>query len=46
VLELRDFVDGFGIGASIADAPIIVFCDKIVEKENEDGTREFLAKRG
>jgi len=46
VLELRDCVDGFGIGTSIAAAPIIDFCDKIVEKEAEDGTRVFIAKRG
>jgi nicotinate phosphoribosyltransferase len=46
VLELRDYVDGFGIGAGIAAAPVVDFCDKIVEKENNEGERVFLAKRG
>jgi nicotinate phosphoribosyltransferase len=46
IIELRDFVDGFGIGAGISAAPIIDFCDKIVEKESEDGKRILIAKRG
>ncbi len=46
VVELRDFVDGFGIGAGISAAPIIDFCDKIVEKESEDGKRMLITKRG
>jgi nicotinate phosphoribosyltransferase len=45
VIELRDFVDGFGIGTSIADAPIIDFCDKIVQIEGERGSI-LRAKRG
>jgi len=46
IIELRDYVDGFGIGAGISAAPIIDFCDKIVEKESEGGERILLAKRG
>jgi nicotinate phosphoribosyltransferase len=46
VLELRDYVDGFGVGASIAAAPVIDFCDKIVEIVDEKGERVFRAKRG
>ncbi len=50
VIELRDFVDGFGIGASISAAPVIDFCDKIVEISSEQGKgktqRIFRAKRG
>ena len=46
IIDLRDFVDGFGIGAGISAAPIIDFCDKIVEKEREDGKRILIAKRG
>lgn len=46
VLGLRDCVDGFGIGSSIAAAPAFDFCDKIVEKEDEKGGRTFIAKRG
>lgn len=45
VQELRDFVDGFGIGTSIANAPVIDFCDKIVQVEGKGGTVP-LAKRG
>lgn len=50
VSELHDFVDGFGIGASIAAAPVIDFCDKIVAIE-DDGKKNktkdtFRAKRG
>ncbi len=43
VLEVRDLVDSFGVGTSIADAPGIDFSMKIVEKE--EGNR-FCAKRG
>jgi nicotinate phosphoribosyltransferase len=46
VLALRDCVDGFGIGGSISAAPIIDFCDKIVEIEGDRGKRIFRAKRG
>jgi nicotinate phosphoribosyltransferase len=45
VLEMRDFVDGFGIGGSIADASIIDFCDKIVRLEGRSGSI-LRAKRG
>ncbi len=46
VLELREFVDGFGIGTSVSAAPVIDFGGKIVEVEDEDGRRSFLSKRG
>ena len=45
VIELRDYVDGFGIGASIADAPVIDFCDKVVQIEGDKGSI-LRAKRG
>lgn len=45
VVELRDYVDGFGIGASIADAPVIDFCDKVVQIEGAKGPI-LRAKRG
>ena len=43
VIELRDLVDGFGIGTSLSDAPVIDFSFKIVEME---GGRRFVGKRG
>jgi len=43
VHEVRDLVDSFGVGTSIADAPAVDFSMKIVEKE--EGNR-FCAKRG
>ena len=46
VLELRDYVDGFGIGTSVSAAPVIDFGGKIVEIEHQGGKREFLSKRG
>lgn len=47
VVELKDYVDGFGIGTSISAAPVIDFCDKIVEIEGKArGRRIFRAKRG
>lgn len=45
VVELRDYVDGFGIGGSIADAPVIDFCDKVVQVEGAKG-QILRAKRG
>ncbi len=47
VLELRDWVDGFGIGTSISAAPVIDFSCKIVAVRDEK-TGEMLprAKRG
>ncbi|MDG7000507.1 MAG: nicotinate phosphoribosyltransferase [Nitrososphaerota archaeon] len=46
VIELRDYVDGFGIGTSVSAAPVIDFCDKIVEITDEKGKPIFRAKRG
>ncbi|MCL4518586.1 MAG: nicotinate phosphoribosyltransferase [Thaumarchaeota archaeon] len=46
VKELRDFVDGFGIGTSISAAPVIDFCDKIVEVTDDTGKRVPRSKRG
>lgn len=45
VRQLRPFVDGFGIGTSVAYAPVIDFSAKIVEVY-EDGKRQFRGKRG
>ena len=42
---MRPFVDGFGIGTSVAYAPVIDFSAKIVEVY-EDGKRQFRGKRG
>jgi nicotinate phosphoribosyltransferase len=41
VRDLRDVVDGFGVGSKVASAPPIDFAMDIVEKEGE-----FVAKRG
>jgi nicotinate phosphoribosyltransferase len=46
ILELRDYVDGFGIGTSVSTAPVIDFGGKIVELENQNGKHEFRSKRG
>jgi len=46
VVELRDWVDGFGIGTSISAAPVIDFSCKIVEIQDENGRRTPRAKRG
>lgn len=46
IIELREYVDGFGVGTSISAAPVIDFCDKIVELRDENGKRIFRAKRG
>ncbi len=45
VNQLKPFVDGFGIGTSVAYAPVIDFSAKIVEVY-EDGKRQFRGKRG
>ncbi len=45
IVDLRDWVDGFGIGTSVSTAPVIDFGGKIVEIE-EDGRRVFRSKRG
>lgn len=41
VRDLRDVVDGFGVGSKVASAPPVDFAMDIVEKEGE-----FVAKRG
>ncbi|RLG92177.1 MAG: nicotinate phosphoribosyltransferase [Candidatus Hecatellales archaeon] len=41
VKQLKDFVDGFGVGTSLSAAPVIDFALDIVEKEGEP-----VAKRG
>jgi len=46
VLELRDWVDGFGIGTSISAAPVIDFSCKIVQIRDENGKWVARAKRG
>lgn len=45
VKQLREFVDGFGVGTSVAYPPVIDFSAKIVEVY-EDGKRQFRGKRG
>jgi nicotinate phosphoribosyltransferase len=46
ILELRDYVDGFGIGTSVSTAPVIDFGGKIVEATDENGKPQFRSKRG
>jgi nicotinate phosphoribosyltransferase len=47
VVELRDWVDGFGIGTSISAAPVIDFSCKIVEvQDGKTGRMVPRAKRG
>jgi nicotinate phosphoribosyltransferase len=46
VVELRDWVDGFGIGTSISAAPVIDYSCKIIEIQDETGRRIPRAKRG
>lgn len=45
VIELRGWVDGFGIGTSVSAAPVIDFGGKIVEIE-ESGKAILRSKRG
>ena len=45
LIQLRDLVDGFGVGTAVAYPPVIDFSAKIVEV-NENGTKSFRAKRG
>lgn len=45
VSNLKDIVDGFGIGTAVAYPPVIDFSAKIVEVYNEEG-KSFRAKRG
>lgn len=46
VFDLKDWVDGFGIGTSISTAPVIDFGGKIVSVEDESGKKFFRSKRG
>ncbi len=46
VVELRDWVDGFGIGTSVSAAPVIDFCCKIVQIQDGSGKWVPRAKRG
>ncbi len=46
VTELRDVVDGFGVGTSVACAPTIDFNMKLVEIERKEGKPVPRAKRG
>jgi nicotinate phosphoribosyltransferase len=46
IIELRDYVDGFGIGTSVSTAPVIDFGGKIVEMKDESGRRVLRSKRG
>jgi nicotinate phosphoribosyltransferase len=45
LIQLRDLVDGFGVGTAVAYPPVIDFSAKIVEVQ-EKGKRTFRAKRG
>ncbi|MDV3278671.1 MAG: nicotinate phosphoribosyltransferase [Nitrososphaerales archaeon] len=45
VRQLRDLVDGFGVGTAVAYPPVIDLSAKIVEVVGR-GRREFRAKRG
>ena len=46
IVELRDYVDGFGIGTSVSTAPVIDFGGKIVEMKDSQGKKILMAKRG
>ncbi len=47
IINLRDWVDGFGIGTSLSTAPVIDFGGKIVEVEDErTGELAPASKRG
>ncbi|MGI0092343.1 MAG: nicotinate phosphoribosyltransferase [Nitrososphaerales archaeon] len=46
VLELRDCVDGFGVGTSISTAPVVDFGGKIVMVKSEKGSEILRSKRG
>jgi nicotinate phosphoribosyltransferase len=46
IIDLRDYVDGFGIGTSVSTAPVIDFGGKIVEVEDEKGNEVLRSKRG
>ncbi len=44
--DLRDWVDGFGIGTSISTSPVMDFGGKIVLLEDDKGNKTLTAKRG
>ena len=44
--DLRDWVDGFGIGTSISTSPVMDFGGKIVLLEDDKGKKTLTAKRG
>lgn len=46
VIDLREWVDGFGVGTSISTAPVIDFGGKIVSVEDENGREILRSKRG
>jgi nicotinate phosphoribosyltransferase len=46
VLDLKEWVDGFGIGTSISTAAVVDFGGKIVAVEDEKGHFIFRSKRG
>ena len=46
VSELKQWVDGFGIGTSVSTAPVIDFGGKIVEIERKEHQAELISKRG
>lgn len=46
VTELREWVDGFGIGTSISTAPVIDFGGKIVSVRESSGKNTLRSKRG
>lgn len=45
LVQLRDLVDGFGVGTAVAYPPVIDFSAKIVEVQDK-GVRSDRAKRG
>ncbi|MCS7116044.1 MAG: nicotinate phosphoribosyltransferase [Nitrososphaerota archaeon] len=45
IMKVRDLVDGFGIGTTVSNPPVIDFSMKIVQVEL-DGKVSFRAKRG
>jgi nicotinate phosphoribosyltransferase len=46
IVDLRDYVDGFGIGTNVSTAPVIDFGGKIVEVEDDGGAMKPISKRG
>ncbi len=46
IIDLKDWVDGFGIGTSISTAPVLDFGGKIVHLESDAGEEKLVSKRG